>query len=40
MNEMRTYVEMFEPAFLLREQLELSQSYMQRLLGDAPRKKH
>jgi hypothetical protein len=29
---------MFEPAFLRRKQLELSQSYMQRLLGDAPRK--
>jgi SRSO17 transposase len=38
MEEMRAYVEMFEPAYLRREQLEWSQSYMQGLLGDAPRK--
>ena len=38
MDEMRAYVEMFEPAYVRREQLEWSQSYMQGLLGDAPRK--
>ena len=38
MDEMRAYVEMFEPAYVRREQMEWSQSYMQGLLGDAPRK--
>ena len=38
MDEMRVYVEMFEPAFRRPEQLEWSQSYMYGLLGDASRK--
>ncbi|MFN2249786.1 MAG: IS701 family transposase [Candidatus Promineifilaceae bacterium] len=38
MDEMRAYVEMFEPAFRRREQLEWSQSYLQGLLGETRRK--
>jgi hypothetical protein len=35
MDEMRAYVEMFEPAFRWPEQLEWSKNYLQGLLGDA-----
>jgi SRSO17 transposase len=38
MDEMRAYVEKFEPAYPRREQLEWSQSYLLGLLGDASRK--
>lgn len=38
LDEMRAYVEMFEPAFRRVEQLEWSKNYMQGLLGDASRK--
>ena len=38
MDEMRAYVEMFEPAFRRAEQLEWSKNYLLGLLGDASRK--
>jgi SRSO17 transposase len=38
MDEMGAYVEMFEPAFRRREQLEWSKNYLLGLLGDASRK--
>jgi SRSO17 transposase len=38
MDEMGTYVEMFEPAFRRSEQLEWSKNYLLGLLGDASRK--
>jgi SRSO17 transposase len=38
MDEMETYVEMFEPAFRRPEQLEWSKNYLLGLLGEAPRK--
>jgi SRSO17 transposase len=37
-DEMTSYVELFEPAFQRSEQLEWSQVYLRGLLGDAPRK--
>jgi SRSO17 transposase len=38
MDEMATYIEMFEPAFRRPEQLEWSKNYLHGLLGDASRK--
>ena len=38
MDEMRTYIKKFDPAFQRSEQLGWSQSYLQGLLGDASRK--
>jgi SRSO17 transposase len=38
MDEMGTYIEMFEPAFRRLEQLERSKNYLLGLLGDASRK--
>jgi SRSO17 transposase len=37
-DEMTSYVELFEPAFQRTEQLEWSKVYLRGLLGDAPRK--
>ncbi len=37
-DEMTSYVELFEPAFQRTEQLERSKIYLRGLLGDAPRK--
>jgi SRSO17 transposase len=37
-DEMRHYMELFEPAFQRTEQLERSKIYLRGLLGDAPRK--
>ena len=37
-DEMTSYVELFEPAFQRSEQLEWSKVYLRGLLGDAPRK--
>ena len=38
MDEMRAYIRKFESAYLRREQLEWSQSYMEGLLGVSSRK--
>jgi len=38
LDEMKSYIEMFEPAFQRAEQLEWSKAYLQGLLGDALRK--
>jgi SRSO17 transposase len=38
LDEMKSYIEMFEPAFQRAEQLEWSKAYLQGLLGDAMRK--
>jgi SRSO17 transposase len=38
MDEMAAYVEEFEPAFRRQEQMEWCRSYLQGLLGEAPRK--
>jgi len=38
LEEMTSYIEMFEPAFQRAEQLERSKAYLRGLLGDTPRK--